>query len=311
MTRYLLCILLLSLSFFQQSNAQSYHERSLYGALTAGAGIFVFNHNPGLMSINFPYTVTNASGNATHQVFQSKPIGSYSQRSLMGDVNLEVGNWRHCVSIGVHPTDFQAYIYMGYGYNFYFDIGARNANVSTDRKFVIKPSFNIAFSDYVLSDNKNKDDSYLGTIDNVDKTVELLGHTSSPTFHYTSGKANTDYHETSKTLDLYYGQTDWVFIPEITLSDNQYKHIFRWELNVGYHIPFYEEGGIRILQNDWHEIKSPKLNGLGDNGAVTTYNQKVITSSPYKLSGFFVSATIGFNISDGTIGNTRKNSHRI
>ncbi len=207
MTRKILYILLFLVAFKQYGHAQSqtYHEHSGYVALTAGAGILAFRNVPGQMNLQFPYTVTDASGTVTHQVFQSKAISSYSRPSLMGDINLEMGNWRNCVSIGIHPANNKAYIYMGYGYNFYFDIKGHSRNASTAPKFVLKPSFNIAFSDYAHADKKAKDFNYLGSIDNADKTIELLGHVSSPSFHYKSGEDYESYTEDTKTLDILSG----------------------------------------------------------------------------------------------------------
>lgn len=304
MKPFLLCIALLLWLSPQKNNAKSNHEHTEYLTLTAGAGILTFHNTPGQMSISFPYTITDASGNISHQTFQSRTINGYTRPTLMGDINLGVGTLKNAITFGVHPTREQAYIYAGYGRNFYFDLSSRQQNAAEDRMFVIKPSINVAVTEYAHAEKQENDDNYLGSIDNENETISLLGHISGPTFSYKSNWTNWPYITTttsdSKSLDLYYAQIDWVIIPEITLSDNPYKHLFRWELNMGYHIPVHENGGIQIFQNGWNKMK-PGINGLAENGAVTTFNQQLITASPYKLTGFFLSATIGFNLSWKTI----------
>src|ERR1035437_6038006 len=285
--------------------AQETAKNNLYFSFSVGAGELFFPRTNGQLQVCFPYTSTDQAGNTTKNIFTSTAINSYAKRQVMGGFNLELGTVRNFIEARFYTANNSANVSAGYGYNLYFDLFKNEKRSQKEKTFVIKYSINIDFSNYTNWDGRGNatDYNYLGSIDNENKTINLLGFTSNPTYTYYDGfpyYTRTPHVVNTKNIIIFYTQNDWVVIPKISLTNNPYKHLLHCEVEVEYFLPLREKGGIQLFQNGTNAMTSGVL-GLNESSYTTTFNNKVITSNPYKFHGFFIGLTIGINISSETI----------
>ena len=282
-------------------------DNKSYTIIQIGAGILPFaNNKDGLLGISFPYSVTDSSGTTIDTSFskKTKPFSNSLLAAIL-PISVEFGTEKIFGSVQfiVIPTPNGSFIGLtgGYGRNFYysgFDMHPSNAEKGT---LVLKPSLNISFRQYgygLFSGNSN----VLGEIDNSYKTINLLGHTIDPTFDVTNTDNNTNVTTTTTynatVLDLNYVHREWVLMPKIAIASNQYKHHFYWEVNLGYNIALSKKDGIGLIQSDdGGDSKRLAFINLYNKNTLVTYNNNVITKSPYNFSGLFFGFSIGWVVS--------------
>jgi hypothetical protein len=139
----------------------------------------------------------------------------------------------------------------------------------------------------------------LGTINNANQTITLLGHTAQPTFVGTDDNDDTET-VSAKNLTVSYSQKEWSLMPKISIGNNPYrsknannpdKLIVLWELSLGYNFPFSDKNGINLSQDDGNG-NSNSINGrlisLKTPGVSFMYNNKQTTFSPFRFSGLYI-----------------------
>jgi hypothetical protein len=180
---------------------------------------------------------------------------------------------------------------LGYGRTIYLKrLHGHSVNI-TDRPFVIKPSLNIECTPYRGYDNGSQ--FYLGTMDNQNKYIKVLGNTAGPT--YTSHDKYRKVYA-ANTLDVVYAQTEVAVVPKISVCNNPFKHLIHWQINMGYNIDLFNKGGIILRQNFEQSIKTPSIINIDDNGIVAKYNGNMVRAAPYNLSGFYFGIELGLNV---------------
>jgi len=280
---------------------------------TGGGVMFPFHSSSGAVGLGFPYTSTDATtGIIANNVFQSKrgTVIYNKVKPYWIPLLFEAGGLKHFFSIDFSAGSGQVddiALSTGYGFLWYFNgLGEHEKNI-VNKRFMFKASINIAWNQYGGLTS-------LGTIDNSNRTINLLGHTAPPTFDITTtddnGNSETDTY-TAKNLNVYYKQTDWLLMPKISIGNNPYrgkwskrypstKQKILWDFSLGYNIPIINKGGIQLVQDDGKGDTQNLINSLislKTPNATFLYNGKQITSSPFRLSSLYISFSIRYNIS--------------
>jgi hypothetical protein len=271
-----------------------------YSSFTLGTGAAAqfFGHSNGLLSVSFPYVVTDSSGTSTNNVFYAQKRKIYNGSILYWFPFLvEIGRLHHFFDVGMSSSmvegdftggfDFTA----GYGYIWYVDTRHRSRGEAHPRRFAIKASLQVTYA----TDASGSSSEQLGNIDNTNKTIYLLGHTAGPTFTTQATRSSPAKTYEATSLIVSYSQREFSLLPRISIANNPYRSYLRWELMIGYNFPWYDRGGIFLQQQSNDEYQ-----GLGgavniNNPAITaSYNNKPITKAPYRFSGIYTSVSLSF-----------------
>jgi hypothetical protein len=266
--------------------------------LTMGAAAQFFGHSNGLLSVSFPYVVTDSSGTSANNVFYAQKRKIYNGSKLYWfPVLVEIGRLHHFFDLGVswstvegeftNGVDFTA----GYGFIWYVDGRHRSRGSAHPQRFAIKAALQVTYS----TDASGSSSEELGSIDNSNKTIYLLGHTAGPTFTTQASRSTPAKTYEASTLIVAYSQREFSLLPRISIANNPYRSYLRWELMIGYNFPWYDRGGIFLQQQSNDEYQ-----GLGgsvniNNPAITaSYNNRPITKAPYRFSGLYASLLLSF-----------------
>lgn len=280
-------------------------ENSSYISITAvtGGEAFFAHSVTGPLTVTFPYRVINANGVATDAVFHSRVIRPFSPfKVFLTPIALEIGNQNGFVLARFSPVLMgdggkdAGYRYsLGYGRIFY--IGRSFSKSKWGKSLLIKPSVQIEHIFYTgRGDGSNL---YLGVINNQRKTILVDGVSAGPAYRYKtypdgdflSGATAVD---SVKSLDVSFGQRQWMFQPKVTISNNPYQHLCHWEVYVGYTLPFSRQGVIDLVDDGNHRVAAMDM---GDAAFTVQRNGEVIRKTPYSLSGLNIGITVGFNLS--------------
>lgn len=258
----------------------------------------------GVLGISFPYSVTGSGGTAGNSVF-SKRIHPFSSGGsvYLSPFSMEIGTDKYFfsgqLSFVPNKENSNVNVSLGYGRNFYFDPFNKNPGDQRKSPFIFKPSINIGFTQLGNGGNTvNTDNTFLGSIDNMGKTIRLLGQVADSSFDISETDDNTGATTTStygvQTLYVNYVHRELAIIPKIAISNNQNIHKVYWELNVGCQLSISQTDGIGLIQLSPDQNK--RLGGFIDlykNNVTTTYNNTTITKSPFNLSGIYFGFKIG------------------
>jgi hypothetical protein len=260
-----------------------YDQSDHYASFSIGMGELFHKSMDEPMQVSFPYTSTDASGKTTNSLFISTPIRPFTPSQLTSMLlNLEIGRpSKYFVDMNFNFMKNMFSSSIGYGRQ--IDMG--------NKEFFIKPSINLT----VEMSTENGDD--LGNIDNINKTVDLLGYTSDPTFVIPKGKHTPEMDENTQYMEVDYDQTSFAITPQIGISNNQYEHRFHWEFDIGYNLAISEEGGVDLMQYGQSASRclSPNPIYFGSNNLTAISNNKIYTSDPNKFSSFYMNFSLGYN----------------
>jgi hypothetical protein len=300
------------------------HQHYEYISFTplTGVGVSIpFHAGGGEIGVSFPYTSTDANtGIKTNGIFKSNPGTMVSNKTKPYWVafGLEAGSLKHFftedASVGTGAKFASVLVSVGYGFMWYFNGFGEHEKNNTNKKFVFKASLSIA-TEYVGS-------TLMGTIDNTNQTIDVLGYTAKPTWDETTtdddGNSYTDTYQ-AKNLTVSYLQFEGSLLPKISIGNNPYrggkvlsryaraflprkrKVLFQqrkrqilWNLSLGYNLPFSNEGEIRLYQNDGSKKSNEVANSINLNtpGVNFMYNGKQTTFTPLRSSGLLLSFTV-------------------
>lgn len=298
-------LLLHSLSAEGQIGSDSTHRRIHYRyssiTLFTGAEMQFFPRRPGILGVSFPYSVTDSSGATTNHVFSDEKKDIYgSVRAYVLPMYFELGHLHHFVNFGFAFTANKGgftglpYLTTGYGVIWYADPWRRGRPFERKR-WAIKASLNLTYS----TDGPGSSSAVLGSIDNYNKTIDLLGEEADPTFK--TGGETTRYGTTPvkihtvRTLRVSYSQRELSLLPRLSLALNPYRGYGRYELILGYAIPVIERGGLYLQQvaDDASKGISGAVN-INDSDILASYDHRPIRSTPYHFNGVFAGILLGF-----------------
>ncbi|MDP4151356.1 MAG: hypothetical protein Q8927_17430 [Bacteroidota bacterium] len=265
--------------------------------LLSGAGFMLFRTN-NTMQVSFPYSITDKAGNTSDTVFQSVTIRPYHYpKWFLFPIALEMGDPEQYLKAGFafetigNWTDGYR-LSLGYGRNLFVNGPGDHRSAANERALLIRPGFQVSYT----HDKGDNDPARLGNIDNTDKTIRVFGHIAAPTYSYSDGleyTTNTTY--PARFLEIDYQQGEWALMPEISVMSNPYLHHVGWELSLGYNIPFYEEAGILLVQDDGggkHNMPLGNTIGLNQPGLSAQFNGRPVSHAPYRFSGFTLHASL-------------------
>jgi hypothetical protein len=204
-----LCLLLILLIFFGNAGAQMQRTSSAlenYITLSLEAGTF-FASRPGHdITLNFPYTVTSfATGGTDKQTFDGSLRGKFTSPAYMGGLNLGFVLQHSSIDVGLglfreDGGDHGWYMKGGYGY--IVPLGG----------LLLKPAIDLY---YLIGKDK------IGTIDNNQKEISLLGYTAYDQFTVKSddGEGSTvENTYNADHLDVNYRRFNFLANPKIVLA---------------------------------------------------------------------------------------------
>jgi hypothetical protein len=304
----------------EEVNDSAIHQHYYYLAYTLLTGVGVripFRMGSGTMGLSFPYTSTDATtGITTNHIFQSNPgTVVYNQaKPYLVLFGLEVGGLKHFFSLdfSTGASSANTIFSAGYGFIWYFNgLGEHEKNI-TNKRFVFKASMNITWYNTTAL-------TLLGTIDNTNQTINLLGQTAHPTFDITTDDGSSYQTNTysAQNLTISYSQNESAFLPKISIGNNPYrgnplpkyannssikkKLKLLWNLSFGYNLPFYYKEGIDLSQDDGNGNSSSLKSSLSlkTPGITFMYNGKPTTSTPFHFSGLYIS--LAFSLGKSTI----------
>jgi hypothetical protein len=291
----------------------------MYSAATllTGMGFKIPIHSSsGAVRLNFPYTSTDdITGITTNQIFHSNrgSVVSNNVQPYWLFFEYELGGLKHFYSLNFSAGKGFG-VSTGYGFMWYFNgFGEHKKNV-VNKRYVFKASMNIGYEQFAGR-------TLLGTIDNSNKTIGLLGYAAEPTFDITTsidnGDGTTSYETdtySAQDLNVSYSQTEWLLIPKISIGNNPYRssasknagnssihkkhkriNKLLWDLSLGYNIPFSNKGGLQLTQDDGSGNSAglnSSLVSLNTPGVAFMYNGKPTTSTLFHLSGLFISLSL-------------------
>jgi hypothetical protein len=241
-----------------------------------GGGVQFFRRKNGLFSVSFPYTVTDASG-ASADTFSSRQRNVFgSARVFVGPLAFEMGRlhdflhgeFSFSLGKGTGAPGWKAL--MGYGRIYY--VG----------RYAIKCSLNLS-----VATLPRQDGDELGSIDNSNKTIDLLGWEAPPGF--VSGR----YTYSASTLELTYAEREWSLLPKVSILPNPYRKPNHFELSVGYNLPLSDVGSLNFVQQGSststgtvsHLIPGPNIPSTGISAS---YNNQPLKAPLYRFGGFYL-----------------------
>jgi hypothetical protein len=281
-------------------NAQD-AKKNFYCTITgfAAAEPFFSNQKQGGLTVSFPYQVTSPSGSMADSVFHSRVIHPFSALKVyilhlgadLGDKHQFAGVHFSPVLMGEGDVSKNLTFSFSYGRNLFFDWPSKSK--WSKKRFVLKPSMNILYANYKGTDSKSP--TYLGAIDNKDRSITFGGTTAGPTYSYTTGDwydggSTNTYTDSTNSLNIYYGQREWSLQPKIAIGTNPYRRWYYIEVYAACTLAVSEKGKVYFNQDDTHQIATKELN---DNQLTVRYNDTPVKATPYHLNGWSAGFTMG------------------
>jgi hypothetical protein len=296
-----------------QATIKTPAKKSRYLIFSTGGSTSLVAGNNGTLNVSFPYSVTDGTG-VISTALLSKDIVPFPAKQLnyITPFDIELGTAKHFfaaqTSIALQNGS-GINLSLGYGHNFYFDLFKGHSTDPTKAAFVFKPSINIAFSQFGRgADRSVTHTTSLGSIDNAGRSISLLGNVADSAFTIqrsissgddsdgTAETYNYDEQYNAQTLYVNFIHRELIVMPKIAISNNQNTHWFHWELSLGYQLSISQNDGVGLVQSAITSTKRNRVGGFIDlykNKVATTYNKKVLTSSPFDLSGLYIGFKIG------------------
>ena len=220
----------------QQAAAQSPTGKYLLFSISGG---LLYPRHPGKdVTKNFVYTtLPDAGGGRTSQTFNGSLGHSFANPSYTGDfINAEVAWNHHSIDFGMGLSQELKDIEGGYfkgGYRYHLPFKGVRIKAGLDLYYVMG------------SDNK------LGSIDNKDQEIDLLGYKAKSQWTETSsdddGNTETNTYYANK-LDVQYQRSSFLAEPKIAITTTG-KH-FAFGLEAGWMFQLVQDDVIELQQSD-------------------------------------------------------------
>lgn len=269
-----------------------------YVALSLFTGVSgLFLKSSGMLQVSFPYSVKDASGSITNNVFASQPKGVL--RNPQFNVTLfkiEIGRTKffYDASAGILTAGGLS-LSAGAGTNFYILPVHKHGEEISDKALVIKASCSVMYAG--LNDYQSKD--VLGSIDNENKTINAFGKSGGPVFTISGRYGKTTYNVNTMNVAFYQNQLN--IVPELSISTNPYRHSWITMLSFGYMLPVSRSGGVFLFQKGGSKDNVVADVSFSNKTLTAFYNDRKVTATPYRFPGFCVTLSLskgffhGFN----------------
>ena len=275
------------------SNGRHYRYHSV--SFFTGAAAQFHAKRDGLLSVSFPYKVVDASGDTTSAVFQGQKSGIYNPaRYLLTFVAIEEGR-RHAF---IHLDAYWSFVPWGgwgfqglIGYGRIWYLGRRDLSQNgPERRYALKFSVNfIGCTEFPADGNY-----VLGSIDNWNQTIYLLGQEADPTFSKSTSRYGGTQTYNVNTLDICYYQTEWSFMPKVSILPNPYRQHKLFELTIGYNLPVYEYNELSFVQRADEASQSAGTVHLSNRNVSASYNGKPFRPGTFRFQGLYLALNFDF-----------------
>lgn len=267
------------------------YSRKYYIAPDIGIGCPIFHANNGLLTVEFPYTTTNQAGNTSHNIFTQNCSKLIHEINSGAGFGLEYGTLQY--KINVHADYLpdngletgNTFAILGIGYNLYIDFHTNSIKPLAERPIVLTLLANaMVWNTY----NAN----LIGTINNQNTTISLLGKTANPTYTV-SGRGGSST-ENAQNLEIFYNQMDWFIGPGLSIGNNYFNKPLHFEFKIAYYMCLNETAGVSLRQDNINAVSG--LIPFGSEGLSSTFNGTVTTHPYLLLSGIYLGCTIAWEI---------------
>lgn len=264
-----------NLFFSSPAIAQRYYSFTL---ATAGATQF-FSGGDGVLSVEFPFTVKDASGVTTAATFTGRKKDIYaSPKYYICPFAFEMGWLRNVVHVGAYFSLVKG----AFGPGFHGSIGY--GRILQAGRYAIKCSMDLT----TTIDSRDGQYDLLGKIDNKNKTLYLPGQTLGPTFTIPGGRYSPPETYASNTVDISYSQNETSLLPRISILPDPFRHHGLFELSVGYNLPLHEQGLLNFIQEAKNRNNISGKENFVNSSISSSYNGKPVTSAPYRFRGLYL-----------------------
>lgn len=248
-------------------------------SIITGAGVQFFDNANGTFGVNFPYTVTDASGNTTATTFTGQKKAIYtSPKYYISPLVFEMGRIHSLVRVAMYFSLVKG----TYGPGFHGSVGY--GRIFYTGRYAIKLSVDLT----TTSDSKDGQYNLLGTIDNKNKTISVFGQTLGPTFTVPASRNTPAQTFTSNTVNVSYSQNESSLLPRISLLPNPFRHHWLFELSVGYNIPFHDHGQLNFIQEAEKRNWLAATEDIRNNSFSASYDGKPAKAPPFRFGGVYV-----------------------
>ena len=270
----------------------SLYNRKRYLIYSASFGSLFCKKAPGILSATFPYTSKDIStGIATSKTFNGNFKNPFPPNIYLIDIlNMEMVSKKHFFDIGTginsnQYSDYSLYVKIGYGHIFPVNfIQRHNRSI-----LLFKPSVSLLFlSGYLES---------LGSIDNENKQISLLGYTAGNQFTTPSGRNMSGGTYNANTLDVEFKRTNFMLAPKINVSNKINKGIY-WSIDVGWLLQMSNHNRFYLNQEANDDNKHQQVLATvkpGTNGLNATFNGMPFIKGP-NIGGAYVGVNVGLYI---------------
>jgi hypothetical protein len=255
--------------------------------LSWSTGLLFIHKKPGELTIGFPYYSYNST--ATFQ-FKGTLGNPFSQDLLLHDVfNIEFLSLHHSIDIHIGGIPNDDHRHSTYSYAYYIAGGYAHC-FSLGKWGMFKTGADLEFYQFSRG---------LGSIDNRNTDLSVLGYDSGPTFSITYGSnhATVIHYYTTDRLAVDFTQNVLAFSPSIRLTSSRHQW-FYWSVQAAWFLPLVDQGGLHLTQldsaGDHHSFQNRfELIGMDQPGITATFNGRPVTRSPYSLGGLYLGAAVG------------------
>ena len=278
---------LLSILIIFQSNILQAQEK--YTILSTSIG-YLYNHKvQGNLSETFPYSSKDIyTGVVTRSIFTGGLQNPFSTNIYLIDLFQAEGVKHHhsfIFGVGINNDvnmNYSAYFKGGYAHIFPIHFLQRNARDYINFKTSLELLYMWGY------------DETLGTIDNNNKIVDLLGqqasnqYTIARTRYSAGGTYNADH------IAVFYQRTHLMLCPKISFTNKPPGHLY-WAMETGWFIPLIQTDTLKPYQMSSDSSASGNVVasvGINDQGASTTLNNTTLIRSP-SLGGLYLGIKIG------------------
>jgi len=189
----------------------------------SSAEVLPFYKNTSPISTSFPYISTDTTtGITTYDTFKVAGKAPFSRFPVFTTLGIELHHKKNCFNFQfIVPCNYVDKNRSGngcsFGYGRIFEKGIGKI------KCFIAPFISFSYLDFRYT---------IGTIDNVNKYVTILGHTFEPTYTVTHFHPLRKEKITSQYVRTRYNMRYDYLRPEITISNDRKKRFF-WAVRVG------------------------------------------------------------------------------
>jgi hypothetical protein len=273
-------------------HAQAMSDSDKYTILSAGFGYLFNDKINGQFSETFPYSSRDiTTGTLTNGIFKGGLKDPFAANLFLIDLfNVEFLRPRHSIAVDLGMNSDLGNNYgacLRGGYAFIFPL--HFIRINGKELLLFKPSMNLT---YMFGYSEP-----IGSLDNHNKVIDLLGHQAGNQFTIDRTKNDPGGTYNSGLLNIYFVRRRLLLMPKISLSNQPWGKLF-WSIDAGWAIPVLQSDKLVLQQVGFDDSSKEKILavvGFHANGATTSLNNVAIQKIP-SPGGLFLAINVGIYI---------------